>query len=94
MSSALNQPANQALLPDNTHRIVALDGLRAIAVLAVFLQHALKAPLWMGVDLFFIISGFLITGILVDRKARGNRISRIFIRGAHAGFCRPTCCSW
>ncbi|MGA7817200.1 acyltransferase family protein [Caballeronia sp.] len=72
MSSALNQPANQALLPDNTHRIVALDGLRAIAVLAVFLQHALKAPLWMGVDLFFIISGFLITGILVDRKARGQ----------------------
>jgi peptidoglycan/LPS O-acetylase OafA/YrhL len=54
------------------HRIVALDGLRAIAVMAVFLQHAVKAPLWMGVDLFFVISGFLITGILVDRKARGQ----------------------
>ncbi|SEI46339.1 acyltransferase family protein [Paraburkholderia diazotrophica] len=51
-------------------RIVQLDGLRAIAVLAVFAQHALKAPLWMGVDLFFVLSGFLITGILLERKTR------------------------
>ncbi|WP_118181633.1 acyltransferase family protein [Paraburkholderia phosphatilytica] len=56
--------------PSHTRRIVQLDGLRAIAVLAVFAQHALKAPLWMGVDLFFVLSGFLITGILLDRKAR------------------------
>jgi peptidoglycan/LPS O-acetylase OafA/YrhL len=53
-------------------RIVQLDGLRAIAVLAVFAQHAIKAPLWMGVDLFFVLSGFLITGILLERKARGQ----------------------
>jgi peptidoglycan/LPS O-acetylase OafA/YrhL len=52
-------------------RITQLDGLRAFAVLAVFCQHALKAPLWIGVDLFFVLSGFLITGILLDRKARG-----------------------
>jgi peptidoglycan/LPS O-acetylase OafA/YrhL len=54
-----------------SHRIVALDGLRAIAVLMVFMHHALHAPLFWGVDLFFVISGFLITGILLDRKARG-----------------------
>ncbi|MGA7782332.1 MAG: acyltransferase [Paraburkholderia sp.] len=58
--------------PSHTRRIVQLDGLRAIAVLAVFAQHALKAPLWMGVDLFFVLSGFLITGILLERKARGQ----------------------
>src|SRR5258707_5583221 len=58
------------LAPSHTHRIVQLDGLRAIAVLAVFAQHAIKAPLWMGVDLFFVLSGFLITGILLERKAR------------------------
>ncbi|WP_133648817.1 acyltransferase family protein [Paraburkholderia flava] len=57
--------------PSHRHRIVQLDGLRAIAVLAVFAQHALKAPLWMGVDLFFVLSGFLITGILLERKERG-----------------------
>jgi len=56
--------------PSHSRRIVQLDGLRAIAVLAVFAQHALKAPLWMGVDLFFVLSGFLITGILLERKAR------------------------
>lgn len=60
--------------PPSPHhgRIVQLDGLRAIAVGAVFLQHALKAPLWMGVDLFFVLSGLLITGILLDRKTRGQ----------------------
>jgi peptidoglycan/LPS O-acetylase OafA/YrhL len=58
--------------PSHSRRILQLDGLRAIAVLAVFAQHALKAPLWMGVDLFFVLSGFLITGILLDRKARGQ----------------------
>ncbi len=56
--------------PSSSHRIAQLDGLRAIAVLAVFAQHAVHAPLWMGVDLFFVLSGFLITGILLDRKAR------------------------
>ncbi|CAM2165398.1 exopolysaccharide production protein ExoZ [Paraburkholderia sacchari] len=56
----------------HSHRIVPLDGLRAFAVLAVFAQHALRAPLWMGVDLFFVLSGFLITGILLERKARGQ----------------------
>ena len=58
------------LAPSHSRRILQLDGLRAIAVLAVFAQHALKAPLWMGVDLFFVLSGFLITGILLERKAR------------------------
>ncbi|WP_213302504.1 acyltransferase family protein [Paraburkholderia sacchari] len=56
----------------HSHRIVQLDGLRAFAVLAVFAQHALRAPLWMGVDLFFVLSGFLITGILLERKAHGQ----------------------
>lgn len=56
----------------HSHRIVQLDGLRALAVMAVFAQHALRAPLWMGVDLFFVLSGFLITGILLERKARGQ----------------------
>ncbi|AJX68520.1 acyltransferase family protein [Burkholderia pseudomallei] len=58
--------------PAHAGRIVQLDGLRAFAVLAVFFQHALKAPLWIGVDLFFVLSGLLITGILLERKARGE----------------------
>ncbi len=54
-----------------TKRIVQLDGLRAIAVTAVFLQHMFEIKLlWMGVDLFFVLSGFLITGILLDQRSK------------------------
>jgi peptidoglycan/LPS O-acetylase OafA/YrhL len=50
-------------------RIPQLDGLRGVAVLMVFLYHALNAPLmWAGVDLFFVLSGYLITGILMRLK--------------------------
>ncbi|OLL31409.1 acyltransferase [Burkholderia sp. SRS-W-2-2016] len=68
-----------ALPPAPSHsRIVQLDGLRALAVLAVFAQHALKAPLWMGVDLFFVLSGFLISGILLERKTQRQSYFKYF----------------
>jgi peptidoglycan/LPS O-acetylase OafA/YrhL len=58
-------------------RIPALDGIRALAILMVFLHHALNVVeklnihgLWMGVDIFFVLSGFLITGVLLDAKQR------------------------
>ena len=50
-------------------RIKGLDGLRAIAFLLVFFFHARFGTFgWMGVQLFFVLSGFLITGILLDMK--------------------------
>ena len=53
-------------------RIGQLDGVRTLAIAMVFLNHAFKAKLmWAGVDLFFILSGFLITGILIGSKRRG-----------------------
>ncbi len=59
-------------------RVTGLDGLRAVAVLAVMLYHA--GVSWipggmLGVDVFFVISGFLITSLLVDERARSGRIS-------------------
>ena len=55
-------------------RIEQLDGIRAIAILAVIMNHCLGAPLlWVGVDVFFVLSGFLITGILLRRKQDRRR---------------------
>lgn len=56
----------------------ALDGLRAIAVLMVFVQHAFPGnpfPGGLGVDVFFVISGFLITRILLTQHARRGSIA-------------------
>lgn len=54
-----------------------IDGLRAIAVLAVVIHHAVPAWLpggFIGVDVFFVISGYLITQLLVGEWARHGRI--------------------
>ncbi|WP_261556676.1 acyltransferase family protein [Frankia tisae] len=54
----------------------ALDGLRAIAVLAVFVHHMGLLPGgYLGVDLFLVLSGFLITGLLLAEHDRTGRIS-------------------
>lgn len=54
-----------------------IQGLRAIAVLAVLLDHAgvpFVAGGYVGVDVFFVISGFLITSQLVERLAQTGRV--------------------
>jgi len=63
-----------------------VDGLRAIAVLPVILFHAgleAFAGGFIGVDVFFVISGYLITTILFDEMSRGEfSISRFYERRA------------
>ncbi|MBE0670349.1 MAG: acyltransferase [Anaerolineales bacterium] len=50
--------------------IPGLDGLRAIAFLMIFGFHTDHFPFgWLGVQMFFVFSGFLITGILLKMKA-------------------------
>lgn len=57
--------------------IPAIDGLRAISVIAVLLYH-LTLPWWpggfLGVDLFFVISGYVITRLILDSIERSSAL--------------------
>ena len=46
--------------------VLALDGMRGLAVIAVILYHSGFLPGgYLGVDVFFVLSGFLITSLLL-----------------------------
>ena len=77
---AARRPAGKAYRP-------GLDGLRALAVIGVLLYHA--GVRWMpggllGVDLFFVISGFLITSLLIAELQRSGRIALAGFYGRRA----------
>jgi peptidoglycan/LPS O-acetylase OafA/YrhL len=79
-------------------RVPALDGVRGVAILAVVLFHTnlladSHVPLdeavgkvlgfgWMGVDVFFVLSGFLITGILIDTRREAGYFTKFYARRA------------
>jgi peptidoglycan/LPS O-acetylase OafA/YrhL len=67
----------RAGVPTPLHYVPALDGVRALAVLAVFALHANTRVRggWIGVDIFFVLSGFLITALLLDEHTTTGRIS-------------------
>ncbi len=87
-------PARMAQRSTHNH-IPALDGIRGLAVLLVLYNHmTLIDPVggvgriflasarlsWSGVDLFFVLSGFLITGILFDSKSDTHYFRNFYAR--------------
>ena len=66
-----------------TQHIDSFDGIRGIAVLMVLMLHAdLFHNGWIGVDLFFVLSGFLITGILRRSRTEPLYWRRFYIKRA------------
>ena len=79
-----------------TGHLPGLDGIRGFAVLLVMAAHFVGgAPAvsewqkivvtaathgWMGVDLFFVLSGFLITGLLIDSKGTPHYLRNFYAR--------------
>ncbi len=71
-------------------RIRQLDAVRGLAVLLVLVHNTDIYPSlhlgpiasngWMGVDLFFVLSGFLITGILIDTKQSEGYFKNFYTR--------------
>jgi len=96
--SETDAPARPPLI-DSSRRIPGLDGLRGIAILLVLLCHSIfdmhpKTALgshlqmigrlsWSGVDLFFVLSGFLIGGILLDSKGSPSYFKTFYVRRAY-----------
>ena len=82
--------------PEIQGHIPALDGVRGLAILVVMIGHFnigyypvygferdLKTLIetgWWGVDLFFVLSGFLITGILLDAKGSSHYFRNFYVR--------------
>jgi peptidoglycan/LPS O-acetylase OafA/YrhL len=92
VNSSNPAPAHPVPLPA---RLPILDGLRAIAILLVVphnlnlmvtsggIAHVFIAALyrgWIGVQLFFVLSGFLITGILLDARDAPRYYRSFFVR--------------
>jgi peptidoglycan/LPS O-acetylase OafA/YrhL len=84
LTSSPRLSAAHAVAADSSRHVPSLDGVRGIAVLLVLAFHAWTSRWtsfgWMGVDLFFVLSGFLITGILVDGREALHRARTFYIR--------------
>lgn len=64
--------------PRGAFRVPGLDGIRALAVSTVIIFHLVPGTLvggYLGVDIFFVVSGFLITTLLLRERAATGRIS-------------------
>ena len=95
-STAKKEDQLRASSFNGSHRVPELDGLRGIAILLVLVYHfgadfsgtgVLPSSVvtvikqgWIGVDLFFVLSGFLIGGILIDSRRSPQFFKSFYVR--------------
>src|SRR5437763_6300809 len=94
-SPPLRDPALERRRPRGSDYLPQLDGIRAIAVGLVLLAHCVVVPSrgtlawglrhtlsngWIGVDLFIVLSGFLITGILLRERTELHYFRNFYVR--------------
>ena len=98
VESLPDHPASSTANSPKIRRDTALDGLRGLAVLMVFLYHYggglqsskpsirlighITQGSWLGVVIFFALSGFLITGSLWDTVGQRHRLRNFYVRRA------------
>jgi peptidoglycan/LPS O-acetylase OafA/YrhL len=93
-ATIVSEPRSRAI-DGSQSRVTALDGVRGLAISLVLLAHVfpfqarsvpervllvLTSTGWIGVQLFFVLSGFLLIGILVDEKGSVFYFQRFYIR--------------
>ena len=91
----MTDPSKKTDGSDPLPRVRALDGVRGLAILLVMIHHFTLIPHgpladdalhavsrlgWTGVDLFFVLSGYLITSILIEYKGDGKYFSAFYAR--------------
>jgi len=82
-SAATAEPtAHAAFL--NRKRFAALDGLRALGILAVVWHHTMGGPGRLGANLFFLLSGFLVTTVLLRERVRKGTLDVTGFRARRA----------
>ena len=94
MTTVERQPGPRGVAYSRMH-FASLDGVRGIAILLVIIYHfssslsvlGLDNPVfgflrvgWCGVDVFFVLSGFLITGVLLDTKSSPDYFKNFYAR--------------
>ena len=73
-------------------RILRLDGVRALAFLTIFVHHGFDIPhLWAGVDIFFVLSGYLITTNLLRLRGQPRPVYDVLLATCDSDFSAVHC---
>lgn len=80
--AAATEPVAGARTDDRVAELDSLRGLAALSILGLHTAHGYFFWAWSAVDLFFILSGYLITGILIANRDTPRMLAAFYVRRA------------